>query len=185
MKSFLKRTITAIGGVAIAAFLLALAAPKRVQAVVSTLVTVANTTTNPVPTQAVDNPANTPFAASGNCSVQDTSCVISDFFAVPVGMTAVVQDFSGQCRVSPVGLANIPPVNVGFFVDGGPSVGGGIFVAMNPNPGTFGDLSFVTFGRQATMYAVSTANAPAFLTFTDRQNDGNCEISVNGYLVKN
>jgi hypothetical protein len=185
MKSFLKRMIKAIGGVAIAAVLLTLAAPKTVQAVVSTLVTVANTAANPVPTQAVDNPAKTPFAAFGSCSVSGSVCNASDFFAVPVGMTAVVQDVSGQCRVSPAGLADIPPVNVGFGVDGGASGSGAIAIGMNPNPGTFGDLTFLTFGRQATVYAVSTASAPAFLTFSDRQNDGDCQINVNGYLVKN
>jgi hypothetical protein len=177
--------ITAIGGVAIAAFLLTLAAPKAVHAVVSTLVTVANTTANPVPTQAVDNPAKMPFTAFVNCSVEGSTCEAGDFFAVPVGMTAVVQDVSGQCRESPAGLAVIPPVNVGFGIDGGSPAGGEIFIGMNPNPGTFGDLTFLTFGRQATLYAVSTADAPAFFSFSDRQNDGNCEVSVSGYFVKN
>jgi hypothetical protein len=51
MKSFAKRTTTVVGGVAITAFLLTLAAPKVAHAVVSTLVSVTNTTANPVPTQ--------------------------------------------------------------------------------------------------------------------------------------
>jgi hypothetical protein len=53
MKSLAKRMVAVIGGVAFAAFLLMLAAPKAVHAVVSALVTVSNTTTNPVPTQQV------------------------------------------------------------------------------------------------------------------------------------
>jgi hypothetical protein len=51
MKSFAKRMLTVGGGVAITAFLLTLAAPKVAHAVVSAFVTIANTTTNPVPTQ--------------------------------------------------------------------------------------------------------------------------------------
>jgi hypothetical protein len=49
MKNLAKRMVTVIGGVTIAAFVLTLAAPKTVHAIVSTLVTVANTTANPVP----------------------------------------------------------------------------------------------------------------------------------------
>jgi len=51
MKNFAKGTIKVVCCVAITAFLLTLAAPKAVHALVSTLVTVSNTTANPVPTQ--------------------------------------------------------------------------------------------------------------------------------------
>ncbi len=183
MRDIAKRLFTIVGGLTITALVLILAAPKTAHAIVSTLVTVANTTTNPVPTQAVDNPAKTPFAASGSCSVSGNTCSASDFFAVPVGMTAVVQDVSGQCRISPAGLASIPPVNVAFGVDGGAPAGGAIWIGMNPNPASFGE-TFLTFGRQATLYAVSTADAPAFLSFSDRQSDGDCQINASGYLVK-
>jgi hypothetical protein len=53
MKSLAKRTVAVIGGVAIAALLMTLAAPKAVHAIVSTLVTVSNTAANPVPTHQV------------------------------------------------------------------------------------------------------------------------------------
>jgi hypothetical protein len=48
--TFLKRFVMGIGGIAMLAALLQLATPKAVHAVVSALVTVANTTSNPVPT---------------------------------------------------------------------------------------------------------------------------------------
>jgi hypothetical protein len=62
MKIF-KRFLMGIGTVVLLALSLQLVAPKAVHAVVSTLVTVANTPTNPVPTREVDNPADYPFSA--------------------------------------------------------------------------------------------------------------------------
>ncbi|MGA7914472.1 MAG: hypothetical protein WCA00_04490 [Candidatus Acidiferrales bacterium] len=52
MKS-VRSALVGIGGLAVLALLMTLAAPKAVHAIVSTLVTVSNTTANPVPTQQV------------------------------------------------------------------------------------------------------------------------------------
>jgi hypothetical protein len=60
----LRKILVGLGSIVVVALVLALAAPKTVRAVVSTLVTVTNTTSQPVPTMAVDtrnvNVVNTP-----------------------------------------------------------------------------------------------------------------------------
>jgi len=53
MTKWVRKALVGIGGLAIAAFLMTLAAPKAVHAIVSTLVTVSNTATNPVLTHEV------------------------------------------------------------------------------------------------------------------------------------
>lgn len=67
---FAKRLLMLAGAVALAGLLSVMLAPKAVHAVVSTLVTVANGTANPVPTVAVDtrnvNVVNTPVPVTGN-----------------------------------------------------------------------------------------------------------------------
>src|SRR5487761_260583 len=106
----LQRIAMGIGGTVVVALVIGLAAPKTVRAVVSTLVTVANTPANPVPTQSVDNPALHPFQAQANCTADISgTCTADQFFLIPAGMTAVVQYFSGECRI---GDSNIAPVNV-------------------------------------------------------------------------
>jgi hypothetical protein len=64
MMNVVRRIVVGIAGVVLVALALELFAPKAVHAVVSTLVTVSNTSGNPVPTMAVDtrnvNVVNTP-----------------------------------------------------------------------------------------------------------------------------
>jgi hypothetical protein len=121
MKSSAKRMITAVGGVAIVAFLLTLAAPKAVQAVVSTLVTVANTTTNPVPTKAADNPARqavvlTVFVGAGDGVFGASGPMISPetqaAYTVPAGQRLVVESVTG---IAELGGGQTPfTVNITF-----------------------------------------------------------------------
>jgi hypothetical protein len=53
MTKWLRKALIGIGGLAVLAVLMTLAAPKAVHAIVSTLVTVSNTAANPVPTREV------------------------------------------------------------------------------------------------------------------------------------
>src|ERR1700722_14169879 len=109
MKSSAKRIATAVGGIAIAAFLLMLAAPKTAHAIVSTLVTIANTAANPVPTVATDNPARQSVLLEASISLFDgqpngqaslhTSTSYS--YTVPDGYRLVIDSYSGQ-----IGLPN-------------------------------------------------------------------------------
>jgi hypothetical protein len=97
MKSWSKRIAMRVGGVVVAALLMALASPKVTHAIVSTLVTVANTTANPVPTQeakdnyitlSLSNPESLTFD-----EIMPDGTIVSNY-AVPSGEKLVITDIS-------------------------------------------------------------------------------------------
>lgn len=93
----LHRTVVGIAGIVVVGLALALSAPRVVHAVVSTLVTVSNTSGNPVPTVAVDtrnvNVVNTPnvnisslpaVQLNGNVNATVTNALDSNNNSVPL-----------------------------------------------------------------------------------------------------
>ncbi len=97
MKNVLKRIAMGVGGVVIVALLLALVAPKAVHAIVSTLVTVANTSSNPVPVENVKQAAAN-FVTITSIGGAGYNQVLPDGsttpFSIPSGERFVITDFS-------------------------------------------------------------------------------------------
>lgn len=184
MMNVLRRIAMAIGGTVVVALVIGLAAPKTVRAVVSALVTVANTSSNPVPVQSVDNPALQPFQASASCTADNSgSCQADQFLLIPSGMTAVMQYFSGECRI---GNSDIAPVNVFLFGVNGDGTTGGVIRITVTGPPLLGEVGHYTFGGPATLYATSTSGAQARFGFESRLlGGGNCDVNIIGYYVKN
>ena len=99
-----RRIAMAIGGTVVVALVIGLAAPKTVHAVVSALVTVANTSANPVPNRDVDNSANFPFS-SEVCIGDANFCQgVTDQFTVPAATSSgvpvkrlIIESISGAC----------------------------------------------------------------------------------------
>ena len=83
------------GAAVLAVILASLLAPKAAHALVATLVQVTNTSANPVPTVATDNPALQPFQWSGAQSGIEFS------FSVPTGKTLVIEQLSVHCYGPP------------------------------------------------------------------------------------
>jgi hypothetical protein len=189
MKSWLKRIAMAIGGVVVAALLLALVAPKAVHAIVSTLVTVANTSSNPVPARDVDNSANFPF--SGQICLGDTTFCkgVPEEFTVPavtstgIGVKRlVVETTSGVCTdpdggnnlIAGVGLLAYPPPpdNTGDFSN---QV---LLPVFSNKPG------FFIFGGPIRLYASPGATITQGESgVTAAFSRGGCYQWVTGYLV--
>jgi hypothetical protein len=92
----LKRLLMGFGSILAAALLLAVVAPKSAHALVATLVQVANTKANPVPTVATDNPALQPL---GNFQFTEAG---GPYFTltVPAGKTLVLEEFGVDCVFS-------------------------------------------------------------------------------------
>jgi hypothetical protein len=103
--NLMRKAATALGGIFLAALLVAALAPKATRGIAAALVQVTNTTANPVPTVSVDDPANFPYAAflcggmEGFCSSD-----FSDSVTVPLVTTTgvpvkrlVIEDVNGQC----------------------------------------------------------------------------------------
>jgi hypothetical protein len=99
MLNVLRRIAMGIGGIVAVALISSLAAPRAAQAVVSALVTVANTAANPVPTEAVkesrDNFISISFApdiSSTYMEVSPDGTISSTPFSIPAGQRFVITD---------------------------------------------------------------------------------------------
>lgn len=187
----LRRIAMAIGGTVAVALVIGLAAPKTVRAVVNKLVTVDNTPANPVPTQSVDNPALAPsFSVAVVCPnfAEDvTPCQREIPSMIPSGMTAVVKDISGHCRL-PATFESAPAL---IYVSGGNHDGSGAFTGFSVEVapilvGQSSDLKYYDFGRETTLYAPSTtASQGSFQVTGQISPPGDCTVNLSGYYVKN
>jgi hypothetical protein len=88
-----KRLLMGFGAILAAALMLAVAAPKSAHALVAALVQVTNTTANPVPTVATDNPGLQPL---GNFQF-NTAGPPTFTLTVPAGKTLVLEEFGVDC----------------------------------------------------------------------------------------
>jgi hypothetical protein len=130
MMDVVRRIVVGIAGVVLVALALELFAPKAVHAVVSTLVTVSNTSGNPVPTMAVD---------TRNVNVVNTP-------NVNVNTLPAVQ-LSGTPSVN---INSMPPVNA--------SVTGNVPVS-NPLDGSGNPIPLVTQSPVSAANAFDTINS--------------------------
>jgi hypothetical protein len=181
--SLIRKAVSALGGIFLAALLIAAIAPRATHAVVAALVQVTNTTANPVPvTQAS---AFHPFQSS--CTVEytigatGTLCFIA---TVPAGQRLVIQTVSVD-NVVDVGLRT---ASTGFsFLTGSEgSVSLVLFVntpfaAATPN-GVY-DVSATT--QQVTAYADAGTKVGCATSLNGQVNQPgstlDCELS--GYTV--
>ena len=185
----LRRIAMAISGTMVVALAFTLAVPKAAHAVLSALVTVTNTSANPVPTQSVDNPALAPsFSVSVDCSKGvDVTCQTAIPAIIPSGMTAVVKDISGHCN-QPATFESVPAL---IYISGGNHDSSGAFTGFSVElapilVGVSGDLKYYDFGRETTLYAASTAASQGSFQVTGQISPpGDCTVNLSGYYVKN
>ena len=88
--------------------ILGIATSHTVRAAVSALVTVSNTSANPVPNRDQDNPAQQPFQTTAAVAVPAVGYIFNvPLYSVPAGKRAVIEHLSGfgNCNPTP---------NVGF-----------------------------------------------------------------------
>lgn len=98
---FAKRLLMVAGAVVLAGFFSVMLAPKAVHAVVTSLVTVANTSSNPVPVYSTLGVAGqNAFQISAGCTWSGFSCTALSVYTVPQGDTAVVEFLSERCRTA-------------------------------------------------------------------------------------
>ncbi len=120
----LPRLLWGLGTVLLLALTLQLCAPPAVHAVVSTLVTVANTAANPVGSRNVDNPATYPYSANLCIGFNGGHCDPStpQVFVVPANTSTglpvkrlVLQAVSGSCQGDPATIALLDGVQINSF----------------------------------------------------------------------
>lgn len=183
--NLIRRIATGIGGTFVVALVIGLAAPKTVRAVVSALVTVANTSANPVPVSNINEPALEAY--QDFCRVDLSITNGCDFQTVPAGKRLVIQDADISLAVAsgvrPYYVALTTPLALnGSVVTVGHHLTA-TFMATQPN---FGDW-FET--HQVVHLYVDPAQTPSCsvrVTAPQKLGDGTdafvfCNIS--GYLV--
>ena len=103
----LKEAAGVLGALVVVAVIVAFIAPKRTHALVAALVQVTNTSANPVPVTATDNPANFPFGGGLCAAAVEGPCGSTpNFFTVPektsTGVTVkrlVIEEASALCGI--------------------------------------------------------------------------------------
>lgn len=180
---FAKRLLMVAGAVALAGIVSVMVAPKAVHAVVSTLVTVANTSANPVPVTEGKDLVQEPFATSicedsgdGSCATVSTafgfSSTLQSSFTVPVtdssgnAVKALVITFvSGACQGTPALTTSVPT---------------------NTTNGITKAINFLETGTATVIDHTTTivAGPGSTVGILDSLSPGNgCFLTVNGYLA--
>jgi hypothetical protein len=116
--NLLRKVVTSLGSITLAALLLAALAPKATRGVAAALVQVTNTASNAVPTE--DGPGNFPFAATSCAEVIRTACGTVSPLTVPLTTSTgsavkrlVIEDVELDCDLDPgassiLGLMRVP-----------------------------------------------------------------------------
>jgi hypothetical protein len=105
--NFIRKAFTSLGGIFLAALLIAALAPKATRGVAAALVQVTNTASNAVPTE--DGPGNFPFVAAGLCAGANVNSECGGLqagFGVPATTSSgaavkrlVIEDLSADCNI--------------------------------------------------------------------------------------
>jgi hypothetical protein len=171
----LQRLLMGLGTVLLLAVSLQLFAPKAVHAVVSTLVTVANTPSNPVYTTDAINSEN---LLQVTCTLPDTSfdglsISTRNCYTVPAGQRALIEQVDGICSIPPGAVV----ANVSLYVDS---------QIQHQLPLHFesgnSSLNFYTFSVPSHYYSAVNAT---FLSFATPSSGfgANCFVNVSGRLL--
>jgi hypothetical protein len=184
----LRRFLIGLGTVLLLAVSLQIFAPKAVRAVVTTLVTVANTPANPVPIQqAKANYINLAYDVNNNGYEQLLADGTAAAFTIPAGEKLVITDISWEvfCFSNPFGGAtcNKSPGDATVITFGGISAApGGFYVAQAPyvnfTAGVFAGAS----DHFQSGYVTSQLPAPALL-FGGSPGESIFSTNIRGYLV--
>jgi hypothetical protein len=187
-----------LGSILVVALVLALASPKAVHAVVATLVTVSNTSANPVSvTQGIDL-AEEPFAtmlcsdnASGStCATVSTvlglgPSALPSSFTVPATDSAgnavkalVIQFVSGSCGAITVDLTTTVPANA---VNGVTTVLNPLSLRAQPAPSSTSLAGAPVVNQTTSIVARPGSTVGLLVGFAP--GTPVCLIAVNGYLA--
>jgi hypothetical protein len=159
--NLIRKVLSTLGGILLAALLIAALAPRATRGLAAAMVQVVNTPSNPVPYFDVNNPATEPFdaslCASRNAAVFGDGfvCAVGNSFVVPTTTPdgravtrAVIEQASGTCVTFQINFINLslsraggghPPAYIPNSIDtGANSIGNSVFsplVKMYLNPG--------------------------------------------------
>lgn len=182
-----------IGGTAVVALVLSLVAPKTTHAIVSALVTVANTAANPVPTQEVKesrgNFISVSFDGSTYNEVLPDGTISSTPFSIPAGEQFVITDVNWitTCREAPGIKCNQSAGSPVILTLGnsGPFLPGSYMSQAVYAPATADTAFVLTAGRSDSLRSGLVVTQLPLPTIFGAPGDGETIFVVNlrGYLV--
>lgn len=183
-----KKIAVGVAGIAVVALALALASPRAVHAIVSTLVTVANTSANPVQVREVNNSVDELFAIA-LCSGNNSNCG----FAESLG--GLPTDSGSSFTVSNVDASgNAVEALVIDYVSGvcsGPTPGLKRQSAVDPLNGQSQIVNFFNPITSSNSGAEPIFSQPVHITIPpnsavsvfDPADSGACYMTINGHYV--
>lgn len=172
-----RRILVGLGSIVVVALVLALASPKTVHAIVSTLVTVSNTASNPVPTVSTD--ASTAFVEQGGCASFYLNTCTSPMYTVGAGQIAVIDSVSGVCQIDP-GTAVAE-----FRLSYNSPSGSPMLLSTAPAAALkFGGNSASVGGQNLTTYASAGSISITAVTNQDETLTGDfCRFTLSGHIA--
>jgi hypothetical protein len=186
---FAKRMFMGFGVVAFMTVLLSLSAPKVVHGIVATLVQVANTSANPVPT--LEQEAQSAFVAQGTCQISPGGCTVDTLYTVPMGKTAVLESVGFVCATTPAGGMSSSSVQAASASMSFSPPGGGpiVYLPLAPgNPFFVPSGVLQSTGQNLKSYAAGGSSGSnivfeAFITYAGPTSPtGSCVILLSGHL---
>ena len=195
MKKFLYKAGAGIAGVLFVALVMSLVAPKTVQAMVSALVTIANTSANPVPAQEVtESRANfisvsNQFRGSTYNEVSPDGTISSTPFTIPSGEQFVITDVNWitLCEnASIVGLTCSRSVGDSVVLVLGGDSSGFAPGSYTSQSSYFNSGIFLTAGRSDSLKSglvVTQLPTPSILFGPSSNGENILAVTLRGYLV--
>jgi hypothetical protein len=184
--NLIRKAFTTLGGVFLAALLIAALAPRATRGVAAALVQVTNTASNPVPTE--DGPGNFPFDASVCAETGGTFCGgLTEGFFVPLTTSTgaavkrlVIEDVSSTCDVQPGDVVSTE-IDVRFPADNVDLLNRGIFRHLFPV--TFAGPDFGVVHSPARIYVDAGAPVSAMVVgVVATKQDVDCTMYLSGHL---
>jgi hypothetical protein len=185
--NFAKRIVIFAGCVVLAAIFVSVLAPKATHALVATLVQVANTSSNPVPT--LEQEAQSAFVAQGTCQMSFQACAVGTLYTVPAGKTAVLESVAFSCILIPSSGTSPSGVQTeaGSLTFSPPGGGQNVTLELPPgNPFLLPNGVIQSAAQNVKSYAAGGSSGSniffAAVTTGDEAANGNCQVLLSGHL---
>jgi hypothetical protein len=185
--NFIKKISMFVGFVVLAAAIVSALAPKATHALVATLVQVANTSSNPVPT--LEQEAQSAFDAQGTCQISFGGCAVATLYTVPAGKTAVLESVAFNCAVVPSSGTSPSGVQTeaGALLFSPPGGGQNVTLQLPPgNPFLFPNGVIQSAAQNLKFYAAGGSSGSNISfgaeTTGDEAATGDCQVLLSGHL---
>jgi hypothetical protein len=178
--NYVRKVLSSLGGIFLAALLIAAVAPKAARGVAAAFVQVVNTPADPVVTT---DSLGTATLLQVNCSVSSEIGLAGNFtsqtcFTVPAGKRAIVENVDGSCFTQ-----NGAAINVLFLVVNVPLQEIGHPVPLHFEGLTPFNINLYDYNSPVRIYADPGQAITTKFTTSDATGGSLCQTNISGRLV--